>query len=83
LGALVLVSYVLQAYGLQTISSNHSAFLTSLNVLMVPFLGLLFGNRLRPAAVVLRRWHASALYSCRGKERSTYGAIWLLKWPRI
>jgi drug/metabolite transporter (DMT)-like permease len=51
LGALVLVSYVLQAYGLQTISSNRSAFLTSLNVLMVPFLGVLFGNRLRPIAV--------------------------------
>lgn len=51
LGALVLVSYVLQAYGLQTISSNRSAFLTSLNVLMVPFLGVLFGNRLRPVAV--------------------------------
>lgn len=51
LGALVLVSYVLQAYGLQTISSNRSAFLTSLNVLMVPFLGALFGNRLRPVAV--------------------------------
>jgi drug/metabolite transporter (DMT)-like permease len=51
LGALVLVSYVLQAYGLQTISSNRSAFLTCLNVLMVPFLGVLFGNRLRPVAV--------------------------------
>jgi drug/metabolite transporter (DMT)-like permease len=50
LGALVLVSYVLQAYGLQTISSNRSAFLTSLNVLMVPFLGVLFGNRLQPMA---------------------------------
>jgi len=48
LGVLLLVSYVLQAYGLQFISSNRSAFLTSLNVLMVPFLGLLFGNRLRP-----------------------------------
>lgn len=45
LGALVLVSYVAQAYGLQFISSNRSAFLTSLNVLMVPLLGLAFGNR--------------------------------------
>jgi len=44
LGALVLFSYVAQAYGLQFISSNRSAFLTSLNVLMVPLLGLLFGN---------------------------------------
>ena len=60
LGSLVLVSYVLQAYGLQTISSNQSAFLTSLNVLMVPFLGLLFGNRLRWAAV------GAALLACAG-----------------
>jgi drug/metabolite transporter (DMT)-like permease len=46
LGALVLFSYVEQAFGLQFISSNRSAFLTSLNVLMVPLLGLLFGNTL-------------------------------------
>ena len=46
LGALVLFSYVAQAYGLQFISSNRSAFLTSLNVLMVPLLGLVFGNTL-------------------------------------
>lgn len=46
LGALVLVSYVAQAYGLEFISSNRSAFLTSLNVLMVPLLGVLFGNLL-------------------------------------
>lgn len=46
LGVIGLVSYVTQAYGLQFISSNRSAFLTSLNVLMVPFLGLLFGGRL-------------------------------------
>lgn len=45
LGILVLVSYVAQAYGLQFISSNRSAFLTSLNVLMVPLIGLMFGNR--------------------------------------
>lgn len=46
LGALALLSYVAQAVGLEYISSNRSAFLTSLNVLMVPFLGLLFGGRL-------------------------------------
>ena len=46
LGALVLFSYVAQAYGLQFISSNRSAFLTSLNVLMVPLLGMAFGNAL-------------------------------------
>ncbi|HYD63049.1 MAG TPA: DMT family transporter [Noviherbaspirillum sp.] len=46
LGVLALTSYVTQAYGLQFISSNRSAFLTSLNVLMVPLLGLAFGGRL-------------------------------------
>ena len=46
LGALVLVSYVAQAYGLEFISSNRSAFLTSLNVLMVPLLGIALGKRL-------------------------------------
>jgi drug/metabolite transporter (DMT)-like permease len=45
LGALVLVSYVAQAYGLEFISSNRSAFLTSLNVLMVPLIGLALGHR--------------------------------------
>jgi drug/metabolite transporter (DMT)-like permease len=45
LGGLVLVSYVAQAYGLEFISSNRSAFLTSLNVLMVPLLGMAFGQR--------------------------------------
>jgi len=46
LGVLGLASYVAQAYGLQFISSNRSAFLTSLNVLMVPLLGLAFGGRI-------------------------------------
>lgn len=46
LGFIALLSYVTQAYGMQYISSNRSAFLTSLNVLMVPFLGLLFGRKL-------------------------------------
>lgn len=40
LGALALVSYVSQAFGMQYISSNRSAFLTSLAVLMVPLFGL-------------------------------------------
>ncbi len=60
LGALVLVSYVAQAYGLETISSNRSAFLTSLNVLMVPLLGLVFGAR--PTLVML----LAAALACAG-----------------
>lgn len=60
LGVIALVSYVAQAYGLQHISSNRSAFLTSLNVLMVPFLGLLLGGRLSPQVI------AAALLACSG-----------------
>ncbi|MCX9155621.1 DMT family transporter [Niveibacterium sp. 24ML] len=46
LGVVALVSYVTQAVGVEYISSNRSAFITSLNVLMVPFLGLALGGRL-------------------------------------
>jgi len=60
LGVLALVSYVTQAYGLQFVSSNRSAFLTSLNVLMVPFLGLLFGGRLAWPVVL------AAMCACAG-----------------
>jgi drug/metabolite transporter (DMT)-like permease len=53
LGALALVSYVAQAYGMQFISSNRSAFLTSLAVLLVPMLGSLFwGSRLSGITLV-------------------------------
>lgn len=60
LGALVLLSYVLQAYGLQFISSNRSAFLTSLNVLMVPFLAIAFGTRLTLSVL------GAAMLACAG-----------------
>ena len=60
LGALALVSYVAQAYGLQFISSNRSAFLTSLAVLIVPVLGLLWGGRL--SAIMI----GAALMACAG-----------------
>ena len=52
LGALALVSYVAQAYGLEFISSNRSAFLTSLNVLMVPLIGAVLGARLSPRVLL-------------------------------
>lgn len=46
LGVVALVSYVSQASGLEHISSNRSAFLTSINVLIVPLLSLSIGGRL-------------------------------------
>lgn len=61
LGAVALVSYVTQAWGLQYISSNRSAFITTLNVLMVPLLGMLFFGS-RPTLVML----AAALLACAG-----------------
>lgn len=66
LGAIALVSYVAQAYGLEHISSNRSAFLTSLNVLMVPLLGIALG--MRPTLVTL----TAALIAC--------GGIGLMSW---
>jgi drug/metabolite transporter (DMT)-like permease len=60
LGFVALVSYVSQAVGLQYISANRSAFITSLNVLMVPFLALLLGGRLSVQIV------AAAVLACAG-----------------
>jgi drug/metabolite transporter (DMT)-like permease len=60
LGALALLSYVGQAYGLQFISSNRSAFLTSLNVIMVPLLAWAVGTR--PSGAVF----VAALLACLG-----------------
>jgi drug/metabolite transporter (DMT)-like permease len=60
LGTLALLSYVAQAYGLEFISSNRSAFLTSLNVLMVPLIGIVLGSRLDWRVVV------AAVLACAG-----------------
>ena len=60
LGTVALVSYVAQAVGLEYISSNRSAFITSLNVLMVPFLGLLLGRPLSLQIV------SAAVLACAG-----------------
>ncbi|MBC7919041.1 MAG: DMT family transporter [Rhodoferax sp.] len=61
LGTVALVSYVTQAWGLQYISSNRSAFITTLNVLMVPLLGFLFFGS-RPTKVLL----VAAVLACVG-----------------
>jgi drug/metabolite transporter (DMT)-like permease len=73
LGALVLTSYVAQAYGLQFISSNRSAFLTSLNVLMVPIFGLAFGNKISLRIVL------AAVLACAGIGLMSWdgGGNWL------
>jgi drug/metabolite transporter (DMT)-like permease len=60
LGAVALVSYVAQAWGLEFISSNRSAFITSLNVLMVPLIGAAMGARLAPRILLC------ALLACAG-----------------
>ena len=66
LGGLALTSYVAQAYGMQFISANRNAFLTSLNVLMVPMLGILLGQR--PSRIIV----AASVLACAG--------IGLLSW---
>jgi drug/metabolite transporter (DMT)-like permease len=68
LGFFALVSYVAQAVGLHYISANRSAFLTSLNVLIVPFLSVLLGTRVRFQVL------AAALLACAG--------IGLMSWER-
>jgi drug/metabolite transporter (DMT)-like permease len=73
LGALALVSYVSQAYGMQYISSNRSAFLTSLAVLMVPLLGLFWGSKLTATTL------GAALLACIGIGFMSWegGAHWI------
>ena len=73
LGALALVSYVSQAFGMQFISSNRSAFLTSLAVLMVPLLGLFWGARLSVTTL------CAALLACVGIGFMSWegGAHWI------
>jgi len=73
LGVLGLTSYVSQAYGLQFISSNRSAFLTSLNVLFVPFMAWALGGRLTVKVVV------AALVACFGIGLMSWdgGSNWL------
>lgn len=73
LGSLVLVSYVGQAFGLEFISSNRSAFLTSLNVLMVPLLAWGLGARLGWVVFL------AAVLACLGIGLMSFdgGAHWL------
>jgi drug/metabolite transporter (DMT)-like permease len=52
LGLLLFFCYVFQVEGLALTSSNRNAFITGLNVLVVPLLGLLAG-RLPPRRIVL------------------------------
>ncbi|MCU0565436.1 MAG: DMT family transporter [Oculatellaceae cyanobacterium Prado106] len=44
LGVVVYLSYLTQSLGLLTISSNRAAFITSLNVILVPLTGILLGR---------------------------------------
>jgi drug/metabolite transporter (DMT)-like permease len=48
LGLLLFSSFATQAIALQTIHANRAAFIASLNTILVPLLGLLLGQRLRP-----------------------------------
>ena len=66
LGALALFSMAAQAYGLQFIASNRSAFITSLNVLMVPLIGLLLGGR--PGCLIF----VAAAMACLGIGMMSY-----------
>jgi drug/metabolite transporter (DMT)-like permease len=79
LGAVLYCSYVTQVIGLQTTSSNRSAFITSLNVILVPIFGVLLGRRLSwrvgvaaglaLAGIGVLSWEGGAL---------TIGDLWVL-----
>lgn len=73
LGAVALISYASQAVGLEYISANRSAFLTSTNVLMVPLLLWLAGTRPSPRVVI------AAALACTGIGLMSWesGGHWL------
>ncbi|CAD5927289.1 hypothetical protein PCC9214_01051 [Planktothrix tepida] len=47
LGILLFASLAIQAIALETLSANRAAFIASLNVILVPLLGQLFGQKIR------------------------------------
>ena len=52
LGVLYLASYITLTVGLETIAAGRAAFVLSLNVILVPLLGLFLGRRLPFVAIV-------------------------------
>jgi drug/metabolite transporter (DMT)-like permease len=79
LGVVVYCSYVTQVIGLQSTSANRSAFITSLNVILVPILGVVLGRSLSKriwlaaglalAGIGVLSWEGGAL---------TMGDLWVL-----
>ena len=51
LGSVYLASYITLTIGVETISAGRAAFMLSLNVILVPLLGLFLGRRLQVIAV--------------------------------
>jgi drug/metabolite transporter (DMT)-like permease len=86
LGAVVYVSYITQVIGLQTISSNRSAFITSLNVVMVPLFGVLLGQSLSRriwvaaglavAGIGVLSWEGGATLAVSAEQRGV-GDLWI------
>lgn len=67
LGVLMFVGYATQALGLETTSANRSAFITGLNVVMVPIaLGLVAKFRRRSSTKIPRNVWLAALMSIAG-----------------
>jgi drug/metabolite transporter (DMT)-like permease len=51
MGFVYLVSYITMTIGMETISAGRAAFMLSLNVILVPLLGLFLGRRLQLMAI--------------------------------
>lgn len=79
LGLVAFLSYLTQVVGLETISANRAAFITSLNVVMVPLLSWLLGRGvtlksfaaagLAFAGIAVMSWEAGAI---------SWGDLWVL-----
>jgi drug/metabolite transporter (DMT)-like permease len=52
LGLVMFLSYLTQAVGLQTIGANRAAFITGLNVILVPLAAGFLGHRIRQVVLV-------------------------------
>jgi drug/metabolite transporter (DMT)-like permease len=79
LGLVAFLSYLTQVIGLETVSANRAAFITSLNVVIVPLLSWLLGRGLKRrmigaaglafAGIAVMSWEAGAI---------TWGDLWVL-----
>ncbi len=79
LGLVAFVSYLTQVLGLETVSANRAAFITGLNVVIVPLLGWLLGRgiSLKTFAAALLAFGGIAVMSGQAGAMG-WGDLWVL-----